>query len=558
MEPIAASGRALKLYRPLIRHADIYFPHPGVHPALKYNHDVDLAKFKGRFIASWNANETQAENVPGQFNYLSVSDDFEHWTTPVRLFTSEGGSENPVEEDNQWQPSLINYHDQTLFCAWCTFTGQRTFVSTSSDGLHWTNREVAGAPPSLEGQVVGFPTTHGLLTSRDLMMFPCSLPFAGEKFVVGDTRYAGVLMSHDGGRTWEWSEPIEAAAWSEVGEDPAEFGGEGIYLWEPTLYEQADGRLGLLIRNSTAQDAPERLEKPHRMILHATSEDHGRTWTKARPIEVDSICSRMLALSGIGSPEALLMVMNDHHVRVPERISLDRYSLSLFCAPVCGPDLLLPGPVVQPEGGTAFYPNGFVEGGRLYLAYTYPGGIHSSVVEPLPDFSEPFLMPRGGRSGLRIEDDVAYFGHRQSSLALVLTPELTRMPRLRLAFDVNVNRYFGAHFPVLSLGGKTHGGAVLRAVYDESAQSDVFQLRPAGADWTEVAPYKMKEWNHIEIEMSDSALSISVNGRTAKSFDVSPLRKICFGGLYEPPDWPMGMQRSMDLRVRLDSIRIQA
>ena len=194
------------------------------------------------------------------------------------------------------------------------------------------------------------------------MMFPCSLAEVEEKCKPGHTRYAGVLLSSDGGKTWAWSEPIEALPWSRLGEQPDEFGGELVTIWEPMLFEQGDGKIGLLIRNSTAQDNPERAEKPHRMLLYATSSDHGRTWTKARSVELDTICSRNYAVAGVGTPDSLIMVMNDNHVQVPKRIPGDRYFLSLFCAPVCEPDLLLPGPVIQPQGGTAYYPNGFVDG----------------------------------------------------------------------------------------------------------------------------------------------------------------------------------------------------
>ena len=105
--------------------------------------------------------------------------------------------------------------------------------------------------------------------------------------------------------------------------------------------------------------------------------------------------------------------------------------------------------------------------GKLYVAYTYPAGIHSSVIEPLPDFTRPFLLPREGRPGLKIENGIAHFGQRQSSLGLVLTEKLTRQPTLRLAFDVNVNRYNGGDWPVLTLGGKTRSGTALRAIYNE-------------------------------------------------------------------------------------------
>ena len=551
------AAEPLPVYQPKVKLVDIYFHHPGATPALKYNHDVDIVKFKGRFLAAWNANELGYENVPGQFNFISVSDDFEHWSAPVRMFTSDAAAENPVETDNQWQPSFINWRDETLFCAWCDYNARRTYIATSTDGLRWRNREVPTAPPSLAGQVVGFPTNHGLVTSRGVMMFPCSLAEIDETFQVGATRYAGVLLSGDGGQTWQWSEPVEALPWSKMGENPEEFGGERVTLWEPMLFEQADGKIGLLIRNSTAQDNPERSEKPHRMLLYATSSDHGHTWTKARSVEVDTICSRNYAVSGVGTPDSLLMVMNDNHVRIPERISRDRYFLSLFCSPVCNPDLLLPGPVIQPEGGTAFYPNGFVDDGKLYVAYTYPQGIHGSVIEPLPDFTRPFLLPRGGRPGLEIEDGIARFGQRQSSLGLVLTEELTHQPKLRLAFDVNVHRYNGLPWPILTLGGKTRQSTVIRAVFSEEQGTDLFQVRLLGNTWTDLAPLRMKTWNHIEIEMGEEGFSVSVNQSPPQSFTMPLLRKIAFGGLYVPPDWPQGVHRGSDVRLKLDSIVVE-
>jgi hypothetical protein len=547
--------RHLKLYQPTVTTNAIYFYHPATRPALQYNHDVDIVKFKGRFFAAWNANAKPAEGVPGQYNFLSTSDDFRRWSTPVRPFYKEGGCENPVETDNQWQPIFVNDRDETLYCAWCDYNARRTFVASSRDGLAWRNNEVPTAPPPLAGKVVGFPTNHGLLTRKGVLMLPCSLPFT-PKFLVGNTRYAAVLRSEDHGRTWRWSRPIEAATWSELGEKPREFGGEMVAIWEPMLFEQADGRIGLLIRNSTAQEKPEIPEKPHRMLLYASSSDEGRTWTKARSVEVDTICSRNYAVAGVGGPDGLLMVMNDNHVQIPQRISRDRYFLSLFCAPVCNPDLLLPGPLVQPEGGTAFYPNGFVDHGKLYVAYTYPRGIHSAVVEPLPDFAEPFLLPRAGRPGLQIDGRTATLGLRQASLGLVLNETLTNADELRLEFAVNVVRYPGEDFPLLTLGGKTHSGATLRAVYSATAKSDVFLLR-YGAKTAELAPLAMGTWNKIALVIRGKDFSVAVNGAAAATFTHPLLRKICFGGLYERPQWPLGMTRPNDIRLDLDSIVVR-
>ena len=551
------AAEPLPIYQPKVKLADIYFYHPAAKPALLYNHDVDIVKFKGRFFAAWNANHSRGEDVPRQYNFLSTSDDFEHWSAPVRLFTKEAAAENPVETDNQWQPIFINWRDEKIFCAWCDYNARKVYVASSTDGVRWSNREVATAPPSLGGQVAGFPTNHGLLTSKGVMMFPCSLPMIEPKCMVGHTRYAGVLLSSDAGKTWTWSEPIEALPWSKMGEMPEEFGGDLVTIWEPMLFEQPDGTIGLLIRNSTAQENPERAEKPHRMLLYATSSDQGRTWTRARPVEVDTLCSRNFAVAGAVTPASLMMVLNDNNVRVPERISKDRYFLSLYCSPVCEPDLLLPGPVVQPDGGKAFYPNGFVSEGKLYVAYTYPQGIHCSVVSPLPDFSKPFLLPREGRSGLSMEDGFARFCHRQSSLGLVLTEELTKKPKLRLAFDLSIARYNGSDWPVLTLGGKTKGGTSIRAIYSEEAKADVFQLAIGGNKWADIAPFRMKGWNHFEVEWTAEELSVSVNQSPAQTLKKALLRKICFGGLYVAPQWPMGMQTASDVRLKLDSVVVE-
>lgn len=544
------------VYQPELDFADIYYPHPGRKPCLRYNHDVDIVRFKDRYFAAWNANEVGREDAPGQFNFLSVSDNFENWTTPIRFFMKEGGCENPIDTDNQWQPNFINYHNKTLFCCWCDYVGRRTLIASSKDGLRWRNMDVPIAPPSLKDKVVAFPTNHGLITRRDTMLFPCSLPMVEEKCTVGHTKYAGVLRSSDGGKTWQWSDPIEAVSWSVLGEDSAAFGGETVYLWEPMLFEQADGRIGLLIRNSTAQDAPERLEKPSRMLFYAWSDDDGRTWTKARPVELNTICSRNFAVSGVDGHDALLMVMNDNDVRIPDRISHDRYFLSLYCSPVCDPDVLLPGPVIQPPGGTAFYPNGFVHDRKLYLAYTYPGGIHSTVVSSLPDFSKPFLLPRGGRPGLTIANGMAILGMPQTGLGLVMTARQFHAHALDLRFSLNVNRYAGGSFPILSLGGITHNGTRLRIRFDEGRAKDVFEVQTREG-WKVAGTFQMKQWSEVKVHLSPNDCTVAVGDSPPVSVGGPVIRKIAFGGLYEPPEWPMGMQRSMDIRLNLQSLSLE-
>ena len=101
----------MKVYKPEITHTTISKPYSEWYPFMSYQHDSDITIFKDRFVCMWNANSSiPGEGQPGQYNYLSVSDDFQKWSKPVRCFCSEGGAENPQDELNvQWQPSFINY-----------------------------------------------------------------------------------------------------------------------------------------------------------------------------------------------------------------------------------------------------------------------------------------------------------------------------------------------------------------------------------------------------------------------------------------------------------------
>ena len=56
-----------------VEHAVINQVYPQWSPKMGYNHDSDITKFKGRYVAVWNANpDSPEESRPGQLNYLSV------------------------------------------------------------------------------------------------------------------------------------------------------------------------------------------------------------------------------------------------------------------------------------------------------------------------------------------------------------------------------------------------------------------------------------------------------------------------------------------------------
>ena len=107
------------------------------------------------------------------------------------------------------------------------------------------------------------------------------------------------------------------------------------------------------------------------------------------------------------------------------------------------------------------------------------------------------------------------------------------------------------------MSSTARGGTAIRAVYSEETKTDVFQVAIGGNKWADIAPFKMKEWNHFEVELTTEGFSISVNKSPAQSLKKPLLRKICFGGLYVAPQWPMGMSQTSDMRLKLDSIVVE-
>jgi len=197
-----------------IEHAVINEVYPAWSPKMGYNHDADITFFKGRYVAAWNANpDIPEESRPGQLNYLAVSDDFQKWSVPLAIFTSQGGAINPVDSTGlsfQWQPNFIKYRDRALFCAWCiTGPNAATYVSKSTDGLRWENVRLTEPLPQSYDRAASpgctpFPSNHGLLTRAGVMLFPICLAPAG--MPKGKPLQVCALISKDEGRSWHWGE----------------------------------------------------------------------------------------------------------------------------------------------------------------------------------------------------------------------------------------------------------------------------------------------------------------------------------------------------------------
>ena len=552
-----------------IEHSVINQVYPKWSPKMGYNHDSDITLFKGRYVAVWNANpEIPEESRPGQLNYLSVSEDFQKWSVPVAPFTSKGGATNPVDSTGmsfQWQPNFINLRNETLFCAWCV-TGPEaaTYVSKSSDGLHWENiRITEPLPKSYDREAspnaTPFPSNHGLLTKSGVMLFPiCLAPSAMPE---GDPLQVCALISKDEGQTWHYGElppVLPVAKFLKAAAKKLETP-EQVHVWEPHLFEKPDGKIGLLIR--VAEKNAEDGFTADQMILYAESIDGGVNFSTPRTVDIETISSRHQSFSMKQSQSDLMLVANDW-LPVYSRSLRDRHFLSAYFSPVCDPDLLIPGPVIQQHGTTGHYPNGEINHGEMIISYSYgvkPRAIYASRVTGLPDFKTPFFLRRESRPPVTIDDkaQVAFFPETFSSLGLVLTKELTEQKQLALEFTVRImtvpSFYPGQSkdeavngMPLLTIGALDHHNTQIRV----SRPLPPYHIEVLkGDNWVKLAEVGLREPIRVSIGISESDYTVQVNDQKKVNMPGKLMRKINFGGFYtDPIAYPSAGSFELDLK----------
>ncbi len=570
--PLAALHAADNAPYPLakfsIEHAVINEVYPEWSPKMGYNHDSDITLFKGRYVATWNANpEIPDESRPGQLNYLAVSDDFQKWSVPVAAFTSKGGATNPVDSTGmsfQWQPNFINLRNHTLLCAWCV-TGPEaaTYVSKSSDGLHWENIRITEPLPKSYAREASpnatpFPSNHGLLTKSGAMLFPiCLAPSALPK---GKPLQVCALISKDEGKSWHWGEftpVLPVAKFLKPSAKKLETP-EQVHVWEPHLFEHPDGKIGLLIRvGKNAEDG----FTADQMILYAESSDGGVNFSTPRTVDIETISSRHQSFSMARSPSDLMLVANDW---LPgySRTLRDRHFLSAYFSPVCDPDLLIPGPVIQQRGTTGHYPNGEINNGEMIISYSYgvkPRAIYASRVTGLPDFKTPCFLRRESRPAVVINDKahVAYFPETFSSLGLVLTKELTEQKQLALEFAVKLLTV-PSFYPGQSKDEAVNGMTLLTIGAVDHHNTQIRATRPLppyhievlnGDTWVKLAEVGLHETIRFGVSMSDTDYTVRVNDQKQVTMPGRLMRKINFGGFYTAPiAYPSAGSFELDLK----------
>ena len=552
-----------------VEHAVINQVYPQWSPKMGYNHDSDITKFKGRYVAVWNANpDSPEESRPGQLNYLSVSDDFQHWSVPVTPFTSKGGAINPVDSTPtsfQWQPNLINLRNETLFSAWCV-TGPEaaTYVSKSTDGIHWENLRITAPLPKSYDRAAApgatpFPSNHGLLTKSGTMLFPICLAPA-KMTEEGKPLQVCALISKDEGKTWFYGEftaliPLEKymKPSAQKLESP-----DIVRLWEPHLFEHPDGRIGLLVR---VVDQHKALSSDQ-MIVYAESTDGGVNFSSLRAVDIETISSRHQSFSMKRSSSDLTLVANDWQLGYSGWLR-DRHYLATYFSPVCDPDLLIPGPVIQQHGSTGHYPNGEINQGEMIISYSFgvkPRAIYASRMTGLPDYKTPFFLRRESRPAVTIDEktQVATFPETFSSLGLVLTKELTEQRELALDFTVKLMSV-PSFYPGQSNDEAVNGMTLLNIGGPERDKAQIRVSRPVppyhievlkGDKWVKLAEVGIREPFRIRISLSESDYTVQVNDLKKVTLLGKLKRKINFGGFYvDPIPYPSAGTFELDLKT---------
>ncbi len=254
-----------------------------------------------------------------------------------------------------------------------------------------------------------------------------------------------------------------------------------------------------------------------------------------------------MSFSMARSPSDLLLAANDWLTGYSP-YPRDRHFLALYLSPVCDPDLLIPGPVIQKPGALGHYPNGEINDGELILSYSHgmkPRDLLACRIKGLPDFQDPFFLQRESRPKVEIDSatHTALFPETFSSLGLVLTPQLSSAPQITLDFTARLltmpNSYPG-HSPdeavnsltLLTIGAVDHHHTRLR-VTRPTPPYDLQLLK--GNQWVKIAEVGLRQPIPIRITLTDSSYSVQVGESEPVSMPGRLNRKINFGGFYTPP-----------------------
>ncbi len=617
-------GQRYRFYEPSIEKHYLHRDTPGA--TYLFGHMVSIEHFDGRFHAVWNNHHGghaqryySDQGVPMPFQRLlwQTSQDCRTWSPPIRI--TEEATETPLdvwdEPHTHWQPNLLNYKDQQLWCIWCIGEGAYfpieadrqarrrvptvagTYLSTLATGAaaKWSHRRIFAdvnvsvpgtrAGKEADGDTTGylFPSQNPTILSSGRVLQPVTC-IVGDEYRLGSVNsrayFSAVIYTDDGGQTWQLSNMVS---------NPD----NALAHWEPHVLEQADGRLRMYIRDSAASrgihEAPDvayRMTLSSPLFLTTT----GTGIAKGEPVVFEPDAQRVW-MEVEGSRMHRLRLPGGRYCMIHHDVWNGsgkgvRSNLALFFSRSDNNDYVA-GPGIVGRLRPAHYAQAIAHDGKLYVGYTLwndsirtggdtaaceERGIALSIIDPLPDVEAHYVWPR----------DKDTFASANPAWRVASTERVYEKPRLvthedRTCIDfrecgsagveidpvgLRSGRELAVNFDLKILSLQSVGSLVVCSFGSRiPARIGIPANRPAMLyaygrdDWQPVGSIDMGGWNTIHLRFGADEFSVQVGDHRVATF-VNPIRfpdeRLYLGDGYEVD--PIESNRGSRFMIDLDSV----
>jgi hypothetical protein len=526
--------RTYELYEPSITYSTVYSP--GFY---LYNHCASVEYFDGLFYVVWNSNTASAEGEERQRLFLSTSTDFVNWSAPVHFVGTSAGAINPQDwgiGQRQWQPNLMNYNGQQLWCMWYqsnSLDGSKTglYLSTlNSSGGFWTNKEILYRATMLGNPTTPFSGQNPVMLSTGRVLAPLTFSSNGIDLPFNQhPRYNAIAYTDDAGLTWGISNIFTA---------PESLAGQ----WEVTVCEKPDGTIRIFHSNRVAGGLPIPIPTERLFTCSATGINPGEpvvTEPDSQYSSIETIASRPYVRKL--STDRYMMLHHDIWTEVNSYEA--RQNIAMFFSRTAEDDFVA-GPGIQPKGEVGAYPQAMEHEGKIYIVYSNGGAyvnrdITGVVVDPAPSADQFYIWPRtkdviqmeySTTTGwVRTNPDYEYtkpyltyadsrsaicFEKRGSAGVEIDRLDYNQQKSLKLSFDAKISQVqefgslilcsFGDKWPVrLGVPGDRAG-----SLYVET-----------GKGWEYCGAMPLNEWNNIEISFAATKVKVKVGDGPEKVFE---------------------------------------
>ncbi len=436
-----------QIYKPEVNIDTIYPEH---------SHDATIIYFGDRFYAQW---DTGLEDK-GQYILQSTSTDGKSWTPPIRPYSSEEGSINPISSTyTQFQPSLVVVGGELWSFYYVTEKGVY-FAKLNVSAGKWENEHLFGDAPARypypmdEGiQYKIFPGNNGMITSTGRVAIPVTLMQKGVEFFSAKKK-DGIIYTDDGGKNFGVSHGVTM---------------EKVQAWEATIWEPVPGRINMLSRRNRTGAL-----FPKENIKYTMSYDNGITWQPQKLLPIELAMSRPYVVQCGGRS---ILAQNDSGF-LSQSLMTNRKNLSLFFARAAGFSFI-PGLNVDYQNKEPVdYPQMVIKDEKAYIIYTSQPGSNAlsrqtrlATVMPLPKENAYYIFPRNARG--RLEEDVVngrrelIFYDNYSSATVDSDDFDFETANMHIGFSFNVQTdgmqeimsYGYPELTILSMGGKLYARA---------------------------------------------------------------------------------------------------